>query len=896
MVYPNNINLNLNTRYVLPIPTAQQGDTARVLTFNILDNGVPFSLTGKTVRAKIVKPDNTKCYNDLTITNATNGECTLKLTNQILAVAGKVNCQLAIKEGEELLSTIIFPIGVEPSIDISGAVESSNEFTALENGLTKLDEWDKYFQETSGAIEEKYTTRLNAAESSLEETKIQVNTKVTKIEGKGLSTNDYDNAEKTKVSAIPNLAPKTYVDSQIENVQRPVVNYNGTLAQLQSDLTVDKAKNYLILNSKDTANYGKACYWNGTTWVSGWTVQGISIADNSVTSPKKSSLGQFPLFIGNVIPNYDDTNFILTFPQGDKGFIWKDIPYDFSGVAVTVALDPTSVGSSYCKIVFNTETKEIKTYTWATWIPAEIREKCLIIATYDHSNKMLHGCFNYTINGKRIVPALTDNEFNAKVNTSLPLSDNYKYLVRNTNNGYLITPNQQKSFDYEEFGSDLRVYIHCDQLVVREGGFISPTWDSIKAMINNPARFVTTPNGKIDYMYLEDGESLCYDTTTNTFKIIAYGSCTNAKYIIVAYNWAGQIIRGTILQSILLEQRKKTKALDVRLSTVENSISNNTNLPKYWTDYLDTKVDEIKDVLNPLGQTGFSFGIVTDLHIEANKKHTGSILKTIDDKVNLSKVLCHGDIVTDGTDENTLNLKFRDVAKLLLPIKEKIQMSLGNHDIFWKAGNTLDKKKLYSEMFRPYENSNVITDGNNALWSYWDDKINKVRYINVNCIDLDYVIITPNQLKFVGNAINIAEEGWSIVLHTHIPNKNDAIIGSDAIVDNWTALIEMLNSCKSRGVYNKTVASVPINIDFTNCKSSIVGIFCGHVHQDNIYMDNTIPVITTLNDSCYADAGAPSRTSGTTTEHAIDIAIVDKLTKTVKLKRIGAGTDRQFTY
>lgn len=175
MVYPNRVVLNINQKYVMPIPYTQQGDTARVLTFNILDKGVPFNLTGKTVRAKILKPDNTKCYNDLTITNATNGECTLKLTNQILAVAGNVNCQLEIKEGEELLSTIIFPIDVEPSIDISGAAESTNEFTALQNGITKLDEWDKYFQETSGAIEEKYTTRLNAVESSLEESKSEIN-------------------------------------------------------------------------------------------------------------------------------------------------------------------------------------------------------------------------------------------------------------------------------------------------------------------------------------------------------------------------------------------------------------------------------------------------------------------------------------------------------------------------------------------------------------------------------------------------------------------------------------------------------------------------------------------------------------------------------------------------
>lgn len=169
MVYPSNITLNLNTRYVLPIPTAQQGDTARVLTFNILDNGVPFSLVGKSVRAKIIKPDGTKVFNGLTITNATNGECNLALTNQVLAVVGIVKCQLEITEGQDILSTIIFNIEVRESIDVTGAVESSNEFTALQNGLTKLDEWDKYFHETSGAIEEKYTTRLNAVESSLED-------------------------------------------------------------------------------------------------------------------------------------------------------------------------------------------------------------------------------------------------------------------------------------------------------------------------------------------------------------------------------------------------------------------------------------------------------------------------------------------------------------------------------------------------------------------------------------------------------------------------------------------------------------------------------------------------------------------------------------------------------
>jgi hypothetical protein len=218
MFYLDRVVLNLNKKYVMPIPYAQQGDTARVLTFSILDKGVPFNLTGKTVRAKIVKPDKTKCYNDLTITNATNGECTLNLTNQILAVAGNVNCQLEIKEGEELLSTIIFSIDVEPSIDISGAVESTNEFTALENGIIKLDEWDKYFKETSGAIEEKYTERLNGIDSYLEETKNEVATKVDKVDGETLTPNKFTNEDKVEVSKVKNKMDKNTTDISVAQI------------------------------------------------------------------------------------------------------------------------------------------------------------------------------------------------------------------------------------------------------------------------------------------------------------------------------------------------------------------------------------------------------------------------------------------------------------------------------------------------------------------------------------------------------------------------------------------------------------------------------------------------------------------------------------------------------
>lgn len=276
MVYPNRVVLNINQKYVMPIPYTQQGDTARVLTFNILDKGVPFNLTGKTVRAKILKPDNTKCYNDLTITNATGGECDLKLTNQVLAVAGKVNCQLEIKEGEELLSTIIFPIDVEPSIDINGAVESTNEFTALLNGIIKLDEWDKYFKETSGAIEEKYTERLNGIDSSLEE-------KVNKVPGETLTPNKYTDEDKSKVSDITNKASIIYVNEKINSLSNgsPDKSFES-VALLNNAYPTGDTRPKLVKTNDILYVY----LWSGTQWNNAGIYGSNGVLDGQISKEK----------------------------------------------------------------------------------------------------------------------------------------------------------------------------------------------------------------------------------------------------------------------------------------------------------------------------------------------------------------------------------------------------------------------------------------------------------------------------------------------------------------------------------------------------------------------------------------------------------------------------------
>ena len=168
MKFPKKVDIDVSKDLYNPIQV-KQNDTARYLLFNLLDNGVPFSLENKTVRVYGLKPDGTKVFNNLTIINAAKGLAELQLTTQMLVKPGCLKLELVIYEATDILSTTKFDIDIISCIRDDGAIESTNEFSALTLGLSKLDEWDKYFKETSGAIEEKYTERLNGIASSLEE-------------------------------------------------------------------------------------------------------------------------------------------------------------------------------------------------------------------------------------------------------------------------------------------------------------------------------------------------------------------------------------------------------------------------------------------------------------------------------------------------------------------------------------------------------------------------------------------------------------------------------------------------------------------------------------------------------------------------------------------------------
>lgn len=115
--------------------------------------------------------------------------------------------------------------------------------------------------------------------------KTLVGTKVDKVEGKGLSTNDFTTEEKTKLATLQNYddtsisnrvttlenagyQTQSQVQTLINSSLSSVMTYKGTVANYSDLPSQDVAvgDTYNITNASSNNNAGDNATWNGTTW------------------------------------------------------------------------------------------------------------------------------------------------------------------------------------------------------------------------------------------------------------------------------------------------------------------------------------------------------------------------------------------------------------------------------------------------------------------------------------------------------------------------------------------------------------------------------------------------------------------------------------------------------
>lgn len=162
------LDIDINKKTYRRLRAVQGDSKSRYILVSLYDNSKAYNLSNCSVKVFGCKSDKNIFFNYAIVTDVINGKFEIELTNQALAVAGELEIQILILgTNQERLTSFSFYIDVEKSIVNDGVIESANEFKALTGALSQVEEWNGYFEETSGKIEEKYTERLNNFDSQL---------------------------------------------------------------------------------------------------------------------------------------------------------------------------------------------------------------------------------------------------------------------------------------------------------------------------------------------------------------------------------------------------------------------------------------------------------------------------------------------------------------------------------------------------------------------------------------------------------------------------------------------------------------------------------------------------------------------------------------------------------
>lgn len=252
------INLDVQRNGQQAKINARKGDNrARMIKARLNSNGETVDLTNASCRLFAKKPDDTSIYIDGAIVDNT---IEITFTQQMCTAEGIVEADIQVIQGGRTIYSPSIIIQVEDTAYDESAVESTDEWTALENmtgdiitlksNVQTLNvkaetlENGKVDKETGKGLstndytdaEKSTLAALHAAMPGVQQNIAQLQSgKVDKVTGKGLSTNDYTDFEKSTLANIHATMPE--VLQNIASLQGGMASARSDITSLQSDMT-----------------------------------------------------------------------------------------------------------------------------------------------------------------------------------------------------------------------------------------------------------------------------------------------------------------------------------------------------------------------------------------------------------------------------------------------------------------------------------------------------------------------------------------------------------------------------------------------------------------------------------------------------------------------------------
>lgn len=294
-------------------------------------------------------------------------------------------------------------------------------------------------------------------------------------------------------------------------------------------------------------------------------------------------------------------------------------------------------------------------------------------------------------------------------------------------------------------------------------------------------------------------------------------------------------------------------------------VSDFVPFPDYWKETVEQKIATYNDKNAVVGKTGISFAFISDTHWGANAKHSPALLNYICNHTNLNKIVHGGD--------HTIN-SLSDIRGFVNAIEKPVDYipCVGNHE--FDSTLQFTDAEIWSCGFKRSENIYKYNDGFNYCC---DDEFQKVRFIVLNYND-------PGCVTYLETHASELDSLWTIVIVCH-EYWGDRQSASDPVTPSaiGTAIVDAID--ENAEVWQATVALFLV----------------GHIHQDKDTTTSTGVPIVSINCDAYEDGqsfnwGGYQMTLGTTTEQCFDLVNIDTANKVIYMTRIGAGSDRQFTY
>lgn len=178
------IKLRVANKGLTQVVDYVQGTNTIPIVFDIVDYNIP---AGATANIYIKKPSGAQIYNSCSISG---NEITVNPTTQMFAESGKQFGQLQILNSEKILESFLILFNVEKSIVDDTAIESSDEFTALEDALNSIDD---------SATEAK--NAVSAANQAVSDAQIAIENANTAISGANAAASSANSAAESATNA-----------------------------------------------------------------------------------------------------------------------------------------------------------------------------------------------------------------------------------------------------------------------------------------------------------------------------------------------------------------------------------------------------------------------------------------------------------------------------------------------------------------------------------------------------------------------------------------------------------------------------------------------------------------------------------------------------------------------